>query len=317
MKKLLLVSVVASVLLFGADEPYYDEPYYDEPQEETQEDSAQTSEGTTTIVNQTVINNIVSDQKKTSTANQRTKKRYSLGADYVYNKDIQVFNIPLSAYVGAGFGISANVPFVMVSKDISSTGNSESGIGDISVGIDYFYGTTSSTNGLSIFSLSYKTTTGDEDKFLGSGADAYSISYKFAKQIDKFTIHAFANYTINSDYTDKDGTNTDYGDSYMLMAGASMPCLISDKAVTSAKITYFNSDDTTYEDSWSSNSSNGVETADLWIQWDSTVSKFPVGLGVKIPLLNKVNIYNTTTSSTETENADKRFSFYLSIAGLF
>ncbi len=292
--------------------------------------SEDSTEETTLVTNQSTVNTVVVDQLKTtsieqsisqqesqtSTSAQPKTKTFSgyAGAQYIYSDKIQIFNIPLGMQVGYGFGVEANVPVVFVDKDVSASGKSESGIGDISAGINYHFGTPAS-NGLSIVTVLYKSTTGDEKKSLGSGADAYTLSYNYTKLFNgKYTLHLIGSYTLNSDYTNQWNTKIDYGDSYMAVIGGSMPCLLSDKVTTSAKLTYFHADKTkdTYQNgnSWEYGE---TDVTDLWIQWDSTqlLSGIPLGLGVKIPLQNEVK------NSWGTKNPDKKFSFYLSVSGLF
>ncbi len=165
-------------------------------------------------------------------------------------------------------------------------------------------------SGLNVFTLLYKTTTGDENKGLGSGADAYSFAYKFAKRVGgKYAIHALGSYTLNNDYTNQWNTNIDYGDSYLVVLGGSMPCLLFEKVTTSAKLMYFHADDT----SFSGFESGKTDAVDLWIQRDSVhlVSGVPLGAGIKIPIMSEIDTGGGLT------NDDTTFSFYVSVSGLF
>ncbi len=285
-------------------------------------DDDTTTDNTTYVTNQSTVNNVVVDQLKTDTIEKSLEqgKRFKsggangyAGAQYIYADKVRMFNIPLGMDVGYGFGIEANVPVVFAKKEISGTGKDEEGLGDISGGFYYHFGTPSSS-GLSILSFLYKSTSGDENKGLGSGADAYSVSYKYARRFNgRYTWHLLGSYTLNNDYTDQYGAQIEYGDAYMAMIGGSMPCLISDKVTTSAKLTYFHADETTEKDSWGEWKYGETDVTDLWIQWDSAqlLSGIPLGLGIKIPLQNRVK------NGGMTINPDKKFSFYVSIAGLF
>ena len=319
MKKMMRFSIVTVMLLTL-------------PQGLIASDNADTTEETTSVTNQSTVNNIVVDQLKTTTIEQSIEQQQTsqnedqkqqpqsrrmsgyAGAQYVYGDKVQIFNIPLGLDVGYGFGVEANVPIVFAKKDVTPTFEDESGLGDVSAGLYYHFGLPSGS-GLSIISVLYKSTTGDDKKGLGSGADAYSISYKYAKRFaGKYTLHALGSYTVNNDKDpDVIGGTLSYGDSYMAMIGGSMPCLLSDKVTTSAKVTYFHADDNTYTAPGVNNKSGKSDVTDLWIQWDSTklISGVPLGLGVKIPLQNKLNYFGTTV------HPDKTFSFYLSVAGLF
>lgn len=287
-------------------------------------ESDDSTEGTTLVTNQSTVTNIIVDQVKSSSIERNSKSTQSAtsfsgyaGAQMVYSDDIKIFNIPLGLDVGYGFGVEMNVPIVSVEIDrVLGDDTTNTGLGDISVGGNYHFGTPSSS-GLSIVTLLYKTTTGDEEKYLGSGADAYTFSYKYSKLVDeKYTLHLLGSYTINNDYSRTTPWNTmvdiEYGDSYMVVMGGSMPCLLNDKITTSAKLTHFHADETTNKYQGGGEFKYGeTDVTDLWVQWDSTelVSGVPLGFGIKIPLQNEVK--------NSRQDPDKTFSFYISAAGLF
>ena len=283
------------------------------------------SDSSTTVTNQSTVNNVIVDQIKTTVIEESissnedqksTQNRVSgyAGAQYLYSSnDTQIFNIPLGIGIGYGVGVEANIPVVFTKGIDWTTGQKESysGLGDISAGLNYHFGIPASS-GLSIITLLYKSTTGDEKKYLGSGADAYSLSYKYLKRVGgKYTLHLLGSYTLNNDFTNQFGSNIDYGDSYMAVIGGSMPCLLSDKVTTSAKLTYFHANENKVTYSGGGGYTYGeTDITDLWIQWDSTkiLSGLPLGFGVKIPLQHSVK---------NAPNPDKKFSFYLSASGLF
>lgn len=274
-------------------------------------ENSDSSEGTTTVINQTTTNQIVADSVKTQTVVTSETKRgegKTLGyaaAQFVYYDKVKVFNIPVGYNVGYGFGIEATIPVMFVSQDISATNQDEKGLGDIALGVNYHFGLPNASIGLNIVSFNYKTTTGDEKKSLGSGAPAYILNYKYMKEVDKYMLHLQGSYTFNDKAT-INNTTFDYGDSYLISAGGSMPCLLSDKITTSAKLTYFHADAV---DISGFMKSGKTDTADLWVQWDSTrlIENVPLGLGIKIPLKNEV----------DGSSIDKKFAFYLSVSGLF
>ena len=265
MKKIVLSFIAISSIAFSAD-------YYEV-------DSA------TFVNNQTIVNTIVADTPQTDLIT--TKKGYGATAQFVYSENVNILNIPLGMKIGSGFGIEAYVPII-------DTPNN-TGIGDISIGGNYNFGSVLDSSGLNITSLVYKTTTGDENKGLGSGKGAVTLSQKISKNLsDKLTLNGALSYTLNDD--------TVSGDSYMLMAGGSMPCLISDKVRTSAKLTYFAVAENQYN-------FGEINSADLWLQWDSSklVNNLPLGFGIKVPLLNEI----------DGNDADKTLLFYLSVTSFF
>lgn len=276
MKKIALSLLVASMSLMAYDDYNHEE----------------STDSEVYVESQSVVNNIVTDTTKTNLVT--SDKDYGAAAQYINAGDISIINIPVGMKVGYGFGVEANVPLVSVT-DYGWQQDDNTGLGDISLGVNYNFGKTSGSKGLNISTVLYKTTTGDDTKGLGSGVSAITLSHSFTKDVtEKYTVSALASYTLNDD--------TVLGDSYMLMAGASMPCLVSDKVKTSTKLTYFYTDDNKY--------SNGELTnIDLWLQWDSDklVKKIPLGFGIKIPLVSELN----------GNDADKTVLFYLSASSLF
>ena len=244
------------------------------------------------VQSQTVVNNIIADTPKTNFIT--SGKSFGAAAQYINAGDVTILNIPLNIQVNSSLGLEANIPVVSVS-DYGWSKEDNTGIGDVSVGANYNFGSVLETSGLNITSVLYKSTTGDVEKGLGSDVSAISISHKFTKNIsDSYTANALLSYTLNDE--------TVSGDSYMLMAGASMPCLFSNKVTTSAKLTYFSVAENKFD--------NGALTsADLWLQWnsDKLVSNIPLGFGVKIPFVSEV----------DDVEKDKTVLFYLSVASLF
>ncbi|MEA2098573.1 MAG: hypothetical protein U9P72_00415 [Campylobacterota bacterium] len=244
------------------------------------------------VQSQTVVNNIVADAPKTNFIT--SGKEFGAAAQYVNAGDVTILNIPLGMQVGFGFGVEVNIPLVSV-KNFGWAQDKNTGIGDISVGGNYNFGSVLESTGLNITTVLYKTATGDVDKGLGSDVDAISLTHKFSKSLNtKYTVNALLSYTLNDD--------TVSGDSYMLMGGASMPCLLSNKVTTSAKLTYFSVAENKYN-------FGELTSADLWLQWDSDklVNNLPLGFGVKLPLINEV----------DGNDKDKTVVFYLSMASFF
>jgi len=274
MKKITLSLLAASSLLFGFNDYY---------------DSHDSTDSQTYVGNQVVVNNIVADAPKTDFIT--SGKSFGAGAQYINAGDISIVNIPIGVKIGGGFGVEVNAPIV---KNSSGT-NDESGIGDVSAGMNYNFGTMFDTSGLNVITVLYKSTTGDVDKGLGTDKGAISMSYKLDKSLSsKFNIHGLLSYTLNDEEVS--------GNSTMAMIGGSMPCLLTNKVTTSAKLTYFNVGENKYK-------FGKLNSADLWLQWNSSklVSNVPLGFGVKIPFINEV----------DDNDIDKTVVFYLSVASFF
>ena len=248
------------------------------------------------IQNQVIVNNIVADTPKTNLIT--SGQSFAFGAQYIYANDISILNIPVGMQIGYGFGFEVNIPLVSansVYNPMTYRFEDNMGLGDISFGPNYHLGALTAPMGLHVATLLYKTATGDVNKGLGSDVDAISLSYKFTKMIDtKYTVNTLFSYTLNDD--------TVSGDAYMAMIGGSMPCLFSDEISTSTKLTYFAVADNKYN-------FGEVNSADLWIQWDTNklVTGVPLGFGIKVPIINEVDGLD----------ADKTVMFYLSITSLF
>ena len=279
MKKIIVASVLASAALFAY-------PHGFELESENT-DNAVVAEQTT--VNDITVSNIRTDfALGTHTA--------MASAQYIHNGDVSILNIPVGYNITDNIGVEANIPFVQVKSDFADT---ERGIGDISVGANYHFGSYESTSGLHLTTLRYKSTSGDEEKGLGIGKAAYTLSHSFAKELGAgFRGHAYAAYTLNDEEV--------LGDAYNVMLGASRPCLLNEKFRTNVKFAYFNMKENEYD-------TNGLKTADVWLEWNtqSLLKNVPLGFGVKIPLVNEVTSWGTTT------DADKTVLFYLSAGSFF
>jgi len=279
MKKILLSLAVLSSLVMAGENPS------ETPYNETSSDEECTNEETY-VENQSYVNNIIADSTK-STAS--STQNMGVGAQFINSKELTILNVPFEMQFDKNIGLEVNIPLI----NIDTTFSNETGLGDISFGPNYTFGSTST--GLNKTSLIYKTTTGDDNKGLGSGKDAFTLTHKYSQDLDaKYTLNALASYTLNN--------HTVSGDAYLLMVGASMPCLMSELITTSGKITYFGVADDRY-------GYGDVTSVDLWLQWDSTklVKDIPVGFGMKLPIINEKNGLD----------ADKKVLFYLSVASFF
>lgn len=212
-------------------------------------------------------------------------------AQYIHSGDVSVVNIPLGYNVTQNIGLETGIPIVQ-NKTFA---NDETGLGDISVGVNYHFGDFSSASGLNMTTLRYKSSTGDENKGLGTGEDAYTLSHNFAKEVGAgFRLHALAAYTLNGGEI--------VGDSYNAMLGASRTCLLEESLRTNVKVTYLHMDENDYD-------FNGLTSLDVWLEWNS--KNMPLGFGVKIPVINETSSFGTTM------DADKTVLFYVSAGSFF
>ena len=277
MKKITLSLLVASSLLFG---------FHSDTEKTDQE---------TYVSNQTIVNEVVASPEKVEFAN--SGKQFGVGAQMISAGDVKIFNIPVGVNIGSNFGLEANVPILRVRNTFTEEDNI--GLGDITLGGNFHFGKYSDIIGNNITTLLYKTVTGDENEGFGTIYKALTISQRTTKYIDnKYQLHGLLSYTRNGD-------SNDYGDSYMLMAGGAMPCLISDKVTTNMKITYFHVNSV---ESFGVTAGE-IKSTDLWFAWNSSklINDVPLGFGVKIPLVNEL----------DGVDKDKTVLFYLTVSSFF
>jgi hypothetical protein len=277
MKKIVLTALLGSTALFGSSLHF-------------------SSDNTdiAVVAEQTTVNDITVSNTRTDFALGTHTAMAS--AQYIYNGDVSIVNVPLGYNITDNVGLEVNFPFVQVKSDFAET---QRGMGDISVGANYHFGNYESASGLNLTTLRYKTTTGDEDKALGTGKAAYTLSHNFAKEVGGgFRFHALAAYTLN----DKEVL----GNAYNLMFGTSMPCLLNENVRTNVKVVYFNMDENDFD-------MNGLTTADVWVEWNTQnlLQYVPLGFGVKIPVMNETTAFGTTV------DADKTVLFYVSVGSFF
>jgi hypothetical protein len=162
-----------------------------------------------------VINNVVEPMRVDAprTILSTSNKSAAVSAEYIYSDDYKVLNIPLGVNLGTHFGAEAILPLVTVKNNV--TGDTNTGMGDILVGGNYHFGAVDANSGVNITSLLLKTTSGDTNKQLGTGKNAYTLSHKFEKNAYKdIDANLLLSYTMN----DKSVS----GNSYLAAVGGSM-----------------------------------------------------------------------------------------------
>lgn len=269
MKKITLSLLVASSLLFGAFHPNED-----------------TTDGEVYIQNQVVINEIIGGSSKVDFID--SDKKVGVGTQLVNVGDVSILNLPVSYALDSNYVLELNVP--IVSNKDSITKDREIGLGDISFGGNYHVGTALDEDGSYITTVTYKSTTGNDNKGIGGTVTSLTFSQRVSRDYDEMIrLHGFASYTLN---------NT--GDSTMLMFGASRPCLLSDKLTTNVKLTYFHIDSLVNTE---------VDTLDLWLGWTSKklVNSTLLGFGFKLPIINEKG----------GDSKDRTILFYLSVSSFF
>lgn len=280
MKKILFSAVVLSSTLFAYCDPNM-----------SSMDGECTLQSESFVSNQSLVNSVVADTPKTDLIT--SSNSFAASMEYLYSDDLKILNIPLNANIGSNFGVEINIPYLSVKNQF---GESYSGVGDLSFGGNFHFGSMDEKMGLNATTLLYKSTTGDSKKGLGSDKPAYTLSHKIGKLVtNEIALNGVFSYTFND--------KTASANSYLAAVGGSMPCLLYSKVRTNAKVSYFHIDKN--DDLFMPE----VKATDLWISWDvnQLTYKVPVSVGFKIPLQNEIG----------TMEADKKYMFFISATGLF
>jgi len=172
----------------------------------------------------------------------------------------------------------------------------ETGIGDASASVNMHFGQTTDSMGTNIFTFRYKSTSGDEDKGLGTGADAYTLTYTMANDLTEHVrFYGLATYTFNTD----DKNDNEIEDAYAGMLGTSYESTVS----TNMKMTYFEQDIPGGADT--------LTVLDFWLEFSTKkiVPNVPMALGVKIPIISEFD--------KDTTDLDKTYLFYFSMSSFF
>jgi hypothetical protein len=215
-------------------------------------------------------------------------------AQYIYSGDFAVVNIPAGYNIDKNIGIEGAFPIVQNTSKMP-TGKDEMGIGDITIGANYHFGSYSSSSGFNMTTLRYKSTTGDENKGLGTGEASYTLSHNYAKDVGSgFRVHAMAAYTLNGGEV--------VGDAINAMVGASRTCVLEKDYRTNVKMTFLQIQENDYD-------SNGVNSIDIWL--DLSSKKMPLNFGIKVPLINETSIGGSTV------DADKTILLYVGAGSFF
>ena len=301
MKKILLTSLALTASVLAS--PYSCDPHQEEC----------STEGVV-IADQTTVNEVVTSTSRMDLANDSSKTAV-VGGEYIHTGDIKIVNIPMGYNITQNIGLEASVPFVSVSDyplwDAASSsfiGQDNMGLGDISIGANYHFGSYESDYGLNVTTFRYKTSTGDETKGLGLGKDAYTLSHNIAKEMGFARVHGLLAYTLNDD--------TVLGDSLTAMVGFSRPCLLSDKVRTNMKLTYYNLENTIRDDGFLNTPE--YKKIDFWLEFNSDrlISGIPIGAGIKIPIVDEVTTM-LWDGTSKTLDGSKTVLFYLSVGSFF
>lgn len=297
MKRILLLSLVASASLMASPFHCSDNP------------DVECSTDTLVIADQSSTNDIINNNARMDLSDG--DKMALAGGEFIFNGDIRILNIPLGYNITQNIGIEAGIPLVNNSKfqtGITFAGTpiyeDNTGLGDVSVGANYHFGSYMAPYGLNVTTFRYKSTTGDRKKGLGTDYEAYTLSHAFAKELSFFELrtNALISYTLNHEAV--------LGNTLNAMIAASRPCLLTDKVRTNMKLAYRNIEEVTLN---GSPSSAGYNNLDFWLEFnsDKLMNDIPVGLGVKVPIVDDVTFNGTTREGSKT------FMFYVSLGAAF
>ncbi len=262
--------------------------------------SPYSTEGETLIGDQTQVNTVVNNPISTATNLKISKKSGSVAGDVITAGDVKLFNIPAAYKLSDELILVAGLPIVNVPGT--------TGLGDVSFGVNYLQGKDASD--MQAAEARLKIATGSETDSLGTGAHSLFLSYTYSKVKGKYNYLATGSYTLNSLFSADVGfwTGTVYGDVINLSVGASRTCILSDKVITTARVTYMNAKADTFDGGTHNNAQTNM---DIWLDWssDKLIEGTPVKWGIKIPL--------QASSDNALLDGDKVTLFYVSAAGFF
>lgn len=250
------------------------------------------TDSTTTTAEPTTVNTIINNTNRVEFS--QSGDIASASAQLINSGDVTMLNIPLAYNVTNNIGLEAGVPL--------AKNKSNSGIGDVTLGVNYHFGHYGSAYGANVTTFTYKTTTGDENKGLGLGKPSMTLAHTFAKDLTTtYRFAALLSYTLNDDAA--------LGNAMSAMIGGSRPCLLSNKVRTNAKVTYYKIDALNKPVI----SIPGLTSVDFWLEFssDKLVNGVPLGAGVKVPLINQFEF------QSKTYDAEKYVLFYLSASSFF
>ena len=220
MKKLVLMMILVSIGFVYAQEPWAD-AYNDSHSTDTSADEV--------INNEPITISIITGTNDTSIPDDTPEMDMTVSAETYYTEFARKITIPMW-YRFRDFGISASIPY-FIAKEEPMSGESLSGVGDISLG--FSYGKYLEKQNLYLdFNFTSKIPTGDTEAettvdnityTIPLGTDTWDFTgaasaYYF---MDDFTFKGNLVYTMNGEYVDATSdTAVDRGDNFLFVAGA-------------------------------------------------------------------------------------------------
>jgi hypothetical protein len=236
------------------------------------------------VVDQVVTTTVIDNPGLAYAEMEKNQKNIGFGISFVYSDAIKLWSLPVSYRINDQFGIRGSLPL------LNNSETSKTGIGDISIGFDYFSSIFGSEKQITEFR--YKSTTGSADDGLGSGNDSFGLSQTMTG-LNLYDINWFGTigYSFNSSGQYRDYS---YGDIMLISVGATMNYVY----YISTRLNYFSAATDQYA---GSEIGNEYSTTDLFIDVSNMrFSDIPLTVGIKIPIA--------------TENADKTFQIYANIS---
>ncbi|MDA3838862.1 MAG: transporter [Candidatus Delongbacteria bacterium] len=294
MNKMFLMLILVSIGFIYAQEPW----------EDASNDNHSTDVTADEIINNEpiVISEIIGSTTN-DTPDNTPEMDMTISVETYYTEYARKITIPLW-YRFRDFGVSASIPF-FIAKEEPMSGESLSGIGDISLGFSYGKYLEEQNTYLD-FNFTAKMPTGDPEAEtddginIALGSDTWDFTgaasaYYF---MDDFTFKGNLVYTMNGKYTDALDAENDRGDNFLFVAGADYRWQY--RLIFGVNANYgihFNSE------------SDGTEGTDKLVFMDiKPVVKYPISL-FEFVLGAKIPIYTDTPDNSFNEG-DRNMAFF-------
>ncbi len=255
MKKIVLLSLVASSLLVANDKPM--------------------SLGLTMAY----MNNIVELPSQQYDQIRKNDDNVKINLDALYSPTYTISNLSAAFVYKNVVGLHAAVP--MLSNDITK----KSGVGDAmaeaTLNLQYFIDEEGVYS--SVLGFRYTFDNGEYNDGLGSGSTAFSIFWDTSGELGKgFDGYASLMWTYYSDKVD----GLTQGDEDTGWIGLKHKCLLSDKIDTNLKLNW--------QTKFSTSVIDGYNLVDATLQWESDklLKKIPIKVGMKIPIWDSSEVKN-------------------------
>lgn len=255
---------------------------------------------------------------------QSTPVGIGLGASALFNKNLQIYSLPLSYKLTKDLKVMLSVPYVIRKLEFEGKTYETSGLGDVAGGIAYRLVNMNRFQAVSTLKATFPTgdaeaTDGDFSVPLGLGTYSFYVNQSLSGFLDKakhIKLHAAAGYRyyMDADYTVGDvDTEMDKGDVYNASAGIGFHFhQLKYPIIADVKFSFFQSNEgqVKYE-------SGEWLDADDYVQTMDVIPTVRVGLYKNISLMAGAVIPVSSKYDDDAEEETRSVSYLLALTSLF